>query len=370
MATGKKLPSGSWRVQVYSHTEEIPQPDGTTKKKRVYKSFTSDIPGPKGKRDVERQAADWAAKKEEVLKVKNITLGTAIDKYIESKDAVLSVTTISDYKKKRKNSFKFLMDVPIRDITTEMLQEAVNQEAKRKSQKKPSETISAKTVKNEYGLITATLNTYRKDLNCSVTLPKYHRQIKELNTPDAIFSIFEGTDIELPVLLAMWLSFSMSEIRGLTKSKSISGDYITIHEVLVSADNKDVIKSTGKVQTRLRRHKMPPYIKSLIDKVPGDIIVPMTYNKIHHKFDKLIEQSGVPHMTFHDLRHINASVMAMLNIPEKYAQERGGWKTPHVMKNVYTHTFSKERKEVDNKIDRYFENMMQHDVQHENKKLQ
>ncbi|WP_411329246.1 tyrosine-type recombinase/integrase [Blautia hansenii] len=370
MATGKKLPSGSWRVQVYSHTEEIPQPDGTTKKKRVYKSFTSDIPGPKGKRDVERQAADWAAKKEEVLKVKNITLGTAIDKYIESKDAVLSVTTISDYKKKRKNSFKFLMDVPIRDITTEMLQEAVNQEAKRKSQKKPSETISAKTVKNEYGLITATLNTYRKDLNCSVTLPKYHRQIKELNTPDAIFSIFEGTDIELPVLLAMWLSFSMSEIRGLTKSKSISGDYITIHEVLVSADNKDVIKSTGKVQTRLRRHKMPPYIKSLIDKVPGDIIAPMTYNKIHHKFDKLIEQSGIPHMTFHDLRHINASVMAMLNIPEKYAQERGGWKTPHVMKNVYTHTFSKERKEVDNKIDRYFENMMQHDVQHENKKLQ
>lgn len=368
MAAAKKLPSGSWRCQVYSHTEEIPQPDGTTKKKRIYKSFTSDIQGPKGKRDAEKQAADWAAKKDDILKINDITLGTAIDKYIESKDAVLSITTISDYKKKRKNGFKFLMDVPIRDITPEMLQEAVNQESKRKNQKKPMETISAKTVKNEYGLITAALNTYRKDLNCSVTLPKYHRQIKELNTPDAIFSVFEGTDIELPVLLAMWLSFSMSEIRGLTKSKSISGDYITIHEVLVSADNKDFRKSTGKVQTRLRRHKMPPYIKELINNVQGDVIVPMTYNKIHHRFNALLEKSGLPHMSFHDLRHVNASVMAALNIPEKYAQERGGWKTPHVMKNIYTHTFSTERKEVDKKIDTYFESMMQHDMQHEKKK--
>ena len=94
----------------------------------------------KGKRDAEKQAADWAAKKDDILKINNITLGTAIDKYIESKDAVLSITTISDYKKKRKNGFKFLMDVPIRDITPEMLQEAVNQEAKRKNQKKPMET--------------------------------------------------------------------------------------------------------------------------------------------------------------------------------------------------------------------------------------
>ena len=47
--------------------------------------------------------------------------------------------------------------------------------------------------------------------------------------------------------------------------------------------------------------------------------------------------------------------MAMLNIPEKYAQERGGWKTPFVMKNVSMHTFSKERIAVDDKIDNFFE---------------
>ena len=56
--------------------------------------------------------------------------------------------------------------------------------------------------------------------------------------------------------------------------------------------------------------------------------------------------------------------MAKLNIPEKYAMERGGWKTDTVMKRVYTHTFSNERIKVDNIIDEYFETM-QHEMQHE-----
>ena len=50
MATAKKLPSGSWRCQVFSHIEEIPLSDGTIKKKRVYKSFTCSDPSKKGKR--------------------------------------------------------------------------------------------------------------------------------------------------------------------------------------------------------------------------------------------------------------------------------------------------------------------------------
>jgi integrase len=60
-------------------------------------------------------------------------------------------------------------------------------------------------------------------------------------------------------------------------------------------------------------------------------------------------------MSFHDLRHVNASVMALLNIPDKYAQERGGWKTDNIMKNVYQQTFSSERRNVDRLINDYFE---------------
>ncbi len=49
-------------------------------------------------------------------------------------------------------------------------------------------------------------------------------------------------------------------------------------------------------------------------------------------------------------------------------QERGGRKTDQVMKKVYTHTFPKEREAADNIIDGYFENLMQHEMQHGKKR--
>ena len=64
-------------------------------------------------------------------------------------------------------------------------------------------------------------------------------------------------------------------------------------------------------------------------------------------------------MRFHALRHINASVMADLSIPTPVAQERGGWKTDSTMKKVYTHTFTDSRIDADNKLDNYFEKIVE-----------
>lgn len=79
---------------------------------------------------------------------------------------------------------------------------------------------------------------------------------------------------------------------------------------------------------------------------------------IYKKFVRLLEKNGLPHMTFHNLRHINASVMAMLKIPDKYAMERGGWRTDNVMKRVYTHTFSWQRNESCDIIDGFFKEIV------------
>lgn len=49
--------------------------------------------------------------------------------------------------------------------------------------------------------------------------------------------------------------------------------------------------------------------------------------------------------------------MAALRIPDKYAQERGGWKSDKIMKKVYTQIFSEVRVAVDDKIDGYFDNI-------------
>ena len=340
MAKAKKMKSGSWRCLVYSHTD----PGG----KRRYKSFTAST-----KKEAEYMAAEYTMNRDKMKDPVNWTLGEAIDKYIDLKRSVLAPSSIYRYEKIRKRSFQDIMDIPLVRITDNILQEAVNREMERTPLNR-SGTVSPKTVQNEYGLIASTLRRYRPDHYFAVDLPKKARRIRTLPLPENVYTAVYGSQIELPVLLAMWLSFTMSEVRGLTKSKSIDGDYITIREVLVHVGGEDIRKDLAKEITRNRRHRMPEYIKNLIDQVEGDVIVPISEKALSYRFRKCMEKNGMPGITFHDLRHINASMMAMLKIPDKYAQDRGGWKTDHIMKSVYTEVFSEERQRVDALVDEYF----------------
>lgn len=51
--------------------------------------------------------------------------------------------------------------------------------------------------------------------------------------------------------------------------------------------------------------------------------------------------------------------MLMLNVPDKYAQKRGGWSTPATMKTVYQHTMAAKRSVVDDMIDGYFYRLLE-----------
>lgn len=376
MPTAKRLPSGSWRCQVYSHSiiktdkngNIVYDKDGKPKKKRIYESFTSDDTSRRGKIEAEAMASDFIlnrkGKAQKRLSEENMTLLEAIEKYIDQHRTTLSPTTIKDYETIKKNGFQDIMLLKLKDFDADILQDAINRESKRVSRKRTRNPrpISTKRLRNEYGLIRPVLKKYRKDINFEeISLPKVPPRIPDLLPAETIFRIIKGTDLELAVSLAMWLSFTSSEIRGLTKSKSVNGDYITIREVLVDGPNGPVRKAIGKNDYRNRRHRIPPYIKQLIENVDGDILVPFKSWELSHKWAQLLKKNGLPHMTFHDLRHVNASVMALLRIPDKYAQERGGWKSDKVMKKVYQQTFSDERERVDDVIDQYFEDKIQHE---------
>lgn len=345
MADAKKLSSGAYRALVYSHTDE----NG----KRHYESFTAPT-----KSEANQLASEFQRNRARMADSRNWTLGEAINAYIDTKRLVLSPATIQGYEKIRKHNFQHLMDIPLKKITNKMLQAAVFAELERKPQNRKSAGMSVKSVKNAYGLIGSALSRYNPGVIYSVEFPKTPRKIRTLPLPEEIFAAVKGSKIELAVLLAMWLSFTESEIRGLTKSKSIDGDYITIREVVIVIDGVDVRKEMAKEETRNRRHRIPPYIKTLIDETPGDILVPYVPSVLLRNLKRLLREAGLPEITFHDLRHVNASLMAMLQIPDKYAQERGGWKTDYIMKTVYTETFSAERRRVDDIIDSYFADRM------------
>jgi len=367
-----ELPSGNVRKLVYVGMEKVRDENGKCiidpktgkpKEKRKYISVTaSDSAEVEFKKSQLKLELATNKKKKEV---KDITLYSAIDEYIESRIRLnKSPTTIQDYKSIQKTAFPDIMHMSIKEFDEEILQAAVDTESKRFSTRrtKNPKTISAKRLKNEWGLISSVIKRNRPDINtASIELPQCIERVVELPPAEKVIEIVRGTEIELAVLLAAWLSFSLSEIRGLTKSKSITqdGNYMRINEVIVMVDNKPVIKEIAKNPTRNRKHRIPDYIKSLIDKVDGDYLVPLSGTKIYKEWIKIQKKNNMNPITFHDLRHLNASVMALLKIPDKYAQERGGWKTDDVMKKVYTQTFAEERVKVDDKMDSYFNSFVQ-----------
>lgn len=336
MAKAVQLPSGNWNVKIYIGKNE----NG----KRIRKSFTADT-----RWKAEKMADDYLkkGKKEE----KKISVGEAIDGYIRLKENVLAPSTIRGYGIIRRNRLQSLMSVDIHEVNNLNMQLAINEDCK---------NAGYKSIKEAKALICSALKLYGVRLDLNVTLPAKKPQIKNLPTAEQVISIIRGTDVELPCLLAMWLSLRISEVRGL-QFRDIKDNIVIVRRSNVYFDGNDNIKDVNKTYNSTRQLAIPPYIQKLIEAVPHekdtDFIVPMGYQEIRNKFKRVLAENGLE-MTFHDLRHLCASVMLKLGIPDKYAMERGGWSTNSTLKAVYQHTFSDERKLVDEKIDNYFNGIL------------
>lgn len=300
--------------------------------------------------------AQAVAVKAKLLKAKKkpreITVGQAIDRYIESKDAVLSPATISGYKKIRKNDLQMIMDVSLSALTQEKVQRAVNTMSK---------DHSPKSVRNAHGLLSAALTEYYPEMVLRTTLPqkqRYDVAIPDSKDIDKIFEIVRDTTMELPVLLAVWLGLRASEIRGISWD-CIDGNTLHIKQAIVEGEDGPVLKGT-KTYSGDRSIRIPPYIQELIDKQPhvNEYVIQLSGQAMYKRFSRLCAKHGLPHYRFHDLRHVNASVMLAIGVPDKYAMERMGHATNNMLKTVYQHTMKSKQDEVADMVDSYFASKM------------
>lgn len=118
MATAKKLPSGSWRVQVYAGKNADGKPQ--------YRSFTRPT-----KKEAEYEALQWQLHYKEVSRdTTAMTLAEAMDKYIASKDGILSPSTLRSYDAICRTALQDLMPVKLNRLTPQMIQESINQASK------------------------------------------------------------------------------------------------------------------------------------------------------------------------------------------------------------------------------------------------
>lgn len=345
MATAKKLPSGAWRVQVYAGK------DATGK--RQYLSFTKPT-----KKEAEFEALQWQMHYREVSKDSSaMTVSEAMEKYIASKDGILSPSTIRGYDIIKRTHFPGLMDTKLNRLTNSLIQAAVNEEAK---------SLSPKSVRNVYGFLSAVLAEYYPGLRLSITLPQKRLTEQQVLEPEHISTLLhavEDTEMEIPVLLAVWLCMRSSEITGLTwDCVDFQRKTVTVKQARVrNSENQWVTKGT-KTTGSTRTISAPDYIMDKLKEAQrcstSDHVVTIRGNCMYHRLKVILKNNGLPDIRFHDLRHTAASIGLLLNVPEKYMMARGGWSSPRTMRTVYQHTMASKRSDVDRQIDSFYSSLL------------
>lgn len=334
MAKAKKLPSGNWRVQASVVV------DGNL----IRRSFTD-----ASKDKAELSAKEWQVKQEELYSSENITLAEAMKRYIESKENVLSPSTVKAYRSMCNTYFLGVKNIKIDKITPEQIQREINI---------LSASKSPKTVRNAHGFLSAVFEMFRPGFSLHTTLPqKIEREIiiPEDETVSRIIAIVKDTKLELPVLLAAFGPLRRGEICATTTEK-LCGNVLTINETLVKTpDNKWVLKQP-KTLAGFRKIELPDFVVDKFKKYSGKIYAG-TPDSLTLAFKKMLKRNNIPHFRFHDLRHYNVSILHSLNIPDKYIMARGGWKSNYVMNNVYNHVLKEKANEFDAKISKHFESI-------------
>lgn len=356
MAKAKQLPSGSWRVQVYAGKD--------ASGKRQYLSFTRPT-----KKEAEYEALQWQLHYKEVSRdTTAMTLAEAAEKYIKSKDSILSPATIRGYENIRKNHLKGLMPLRLNRITPVMVQEAINEESRPYLDKHGKKrTRSPKTIRNIHGLLSAVFSEYYPAFKLTTTLPQKERKEQRILEPEqisALLSAAAGGAMELPILMALWLCMRASEISGLTwDCVDFDTGSITIKKAVVRDKDNHWVEKGTKTTGSTRTIHAPDYILQMLAaekaRSTSERVVPLSSESMYKRLKRLLQKNGLPDIRFHDLRHTAASVMLALNIPDKYAQARGGWSTNYTMKTVYQHAMASKRTAVDSAIDGYFYQLLE-----------
>lgn len=321
MVKATKNASGSWSCRAYYKDENgnIHRPVFTASKKS----------------EAEKQATIFLANaKEEVKKRKdnlyNITFKEAAERYIASRETVVSPATTREYIRALNGYYyERINDKLLFDITAEDVQLMVNDWAKR---------LSPKTIRDKHGFVSAVIGTYRKDRFLDTTLPEPENI--QLYTPEdkevqQLINYVRGTKLEAPVIISAFASLRRSEMCALTL-KDIGPDYISVDKAIVlDKDNKWVQKRT-KTQKGTRVIPIPVDVSRRLREIAyGDKIVAMTPNQLSAQFAYMLKKTGLTHFRLHALRSYYASVMHALKIPDQYIMQWGGWKDQKTMQKHY-----------------------------------
>lgn len=281
-----------------------------------------------------------------------LTLRDAINDFLDSRQNILSQTTLRAYISIRDNSFPTIIDIPMMDITNNMVQKEVNAMALK---------LAPKTVKNKMSLFITVYNKYcAEPKKLEYNMPAKRKADVYIPTRDDVQKLIAFChsdpyycEYELPILLGAYCGLRRGEICALTYND------VNLRFKTVSISKAVVLNTAGELQVKqpksyagYRTLNLTDYIVKIIaqrKKAKKDMIS-VSIEQITSVFPTIVKRCGLKHFRFHDLRHFFASTLLALNVPDLYAIQLTGHSTTNMLKTVYQHTFKDKEDEYKQKI--------------------
>lgn len=321
-----KTPSGKYRALAYVGK------DATGK--RIQMSFTADT-----KKEAEYKAARYKMSQNK----KNGTLGDMVRSYIDLKKQVFAPNTVAGYESILEKRIKpySISKVKLSAITNAKLQEWISY---------LSGKLSAKSVKNAWGLVSATLKMYLPDNAYVVMLPsqiKHDRYLPTQEDIDKLLEIVQDIDTRRAILLGAYGGLRREEICALTGS-DIKDNTIRINKACTRLSDGTYAVKTTKTKSSVRMIDLPQWI---IDELPKrGPVISCSMNALTKRFLDYVDKSGLPHFRLHDLRHYSASTMVALGIDLQTVKDRHGWTSIRTAEQCYIDSIKSMQKEQNKKL--------------------
>lgn len=300
-----QLPSGAWRIQLRKENMSVTEATEAlcvAKAKAIRAGFV-----------------------EQSRRHKPLTVGEAMDSYIADNRNVLSPSTIRGYCAIRENHFGSVMDCDVHSDVD--YQKAINEAVLK---------YSPKTIKNDWGLITAALR-YAKVEPPDVNLPQ--KIVKELpwlsyTQIQQFLELIKGEPYELSALLALH-SLRRSELFAVER-EDVTDSHISVHGSRVfDSDNKVVRKDTNKTAASTRTVPIViPRLKEILPEERGQL-VRCNMNTPATQINRLCRAAGLPEVGLHGLRRSFASLAHHLGWDVRTTMRFGGWSDYKTVNDFY-----------------------------------
>lgn len=354
MPKAKKLPSGSWRCQVYVGDVVV-----NGKRRPRMESVTVKDPSDRGRIRCEALALDLEAQARR-LASSDLTVAEALDHFIESRRrSGLSVSTISAYISLRRNAFVSIEHLPVRKLTDRIAQDWMDSYRL---------THSPKSCKNAFGLLSSAVKFALPSSALAVRLPE--RAAREYYTPTdddvrrLLAAVSGDSDLYKAVLLSAYGTFRRGEICALTYADIVGNEISVTKDMIWDRSSASWVLGPCKNPQSRRTVIFPAAVVSLLlqgDHDPDDRVVAIDPGMLSVRFRRARRAAMLPEFRFHDLRAYSASVRHALGIPDQYIMADGGWKTDAVLKRIYRRAMEDKRREFAAVSAAHFEKLLQDD---------